>query len=351
MIQDTTLSPAQVPSEKEHNSSSHKEQNSRSDEEHNCISEKVMMSVLLYILKMLLTPLKPIKKNWPSHPKINLPEIYKNNGLSNNVMNLKEKKILLQMETGVDVTFQTVKKLLGKAPFEDTPNQSPLPLSISSFNWPLYSITIQDKLSMMSSNKLNQNGWLKFFGRHMKCSGIKIYGFIDAWSCKLLGLFVHVTNNNPQYIAVYFLHLASKAAQKCMHFTNSTQNEKIEALWSQMMKQHNQSIKHDNMDQIENGFYNPTDHVQKLFFLYLWIPEFQASFTPKFMSSTPKYFETTYQLFQVPSADIDTLSKQIYPDTQNMFVHTPPDFHHVASTVMEKLGLSFSDIDEFLIKI
>lgn len=48
-----------------------------------------------------------------------------------------------------------------------------------------------------------------------------------------------------------------------MHFTNSTQNEKIEALWSQMMKQHNQSIKHDNMDQIENGFYNPTDHVQK----------------------------------------------------------------------------------------
>ena len=114
---------------------------------------------------------------------------------------------------------------------------------------------------------------------------ITIYGFIDAWSRKVLGMFVHVTNNDPRHIAVYLFHLASKAggipfkltsdygtktvemaahqmrlshfyggiskeeAQKRMHFTKSTHNQKIEALWSQMMKQHNQHIKHDIMDQ------------------------------------------------------------------------------------------------------
>ncbi|EFP79073.2 uncharacterized protein PGTG_05029 [Puccinia graminis f. sp. tritici CRL 75-36-700-3] len=45
----------------------------------------------------------------------------------------------------------------------------------------------------------------------LKCFGLTIYGFVNAWSRKILGMFVHVTNNNPRHIAVYFLQLASKA--------------------------------------------------------------------------------------------------------------------------------------------
>ncbi|KAI7963851.1 hypothetical protein MJO29_004278 [Puccinia striiformis f. sp. tritici] len=34
----------------------------------------------------------------------------------------------------------------------------------------------------------------------LKKFGITIYGFIDAWSRKVLGIFVHVTNNDPRHI-------------------------------------------------------------------------------------------------------------------------------------------------------
>ncbi|KNF03162.1 hypothetical protein PSTG_03749 [Puccinia striiformis f. sp. tritici PST-78] len=45
----------------------------------------------------------------------------------------------------------------------------------------------------------------------LKPFGLTVYGFIDAWSRKILGMYVHVTNNNPRHIAVCFLHIVSKA--------------------------------------------------------------------------------------------------------------------------------------------
>ncbi|KNF05852.1 hypothetical protein PSTG_00846 [Puccinia striiformis f. sp. tritici PST-78] len=41
----------------------------------------------------------------------------------------------------------------------------------------------------------------------LKKFGITIYGFIDAWSRKVLGIFVHVTNNDPRHIGYYYLQL------------------------------------------------------------------------------------------------------------------------------------------------
>ncbi|KAA1136377.1 hypothetical protein PGTUg99_028728 [Puccinia graminis f. sp. tritici] len=41
----------------------------------------------------------------------------------------------------------------------------------------------------------------------LKNYGICVYGFINAWSRKILGMFVHVTNNDTRHIGVYFLHL------------------------------------------------------------------------------------------------------------------------------------------------
>ncbi|KAI7949928.1 hypothetical protein MJO28_008749 [Puccinia striiformis f. sp. tritici] len=96
-------------------------------------------------------------------------------------------------------------------------------------------------------------------------------------------MFIHVTNNDPRHIAVYFLQLAIKAggiplkvttdygsetvdmatwqmylspqhgviegrqvtveeASNRMHFTKSTRNQRIEQLWSQMMNQNNKSV-------------------------------------------------------------------------------------------------------------
>jgi hypothetical protein len=104
-------------------------------------------------------------------------------------------------------------------------------------------------------------------------------------------------------------------------------------------------------------------------FQFLWIPVFQASVdiwvdgynhyrkrydklttlptgvTPEFAYTTPEYFHTTNQLVPIPSADTDALLQQKYPDSQNMFAHTPTDFHELATSVMAHLGLDFSNID------
>ncbi|KAI7966967.1 hypothetical protein MJO29_000244 [Puccinia striiformis f. sp. tritici] len=34
-----------------------------------------------------------------------------------------------------------------------------------------------------------------------------MYGFIDAWSRKVLAVHVHVTNNDPRHIGYYYLNL------------------------------------------------------------------------------------------------------------------------------------------------
>ncbi|KAI7948010.1 hypothetical protein MJO28_009918 [Puccinia striiformis f. sp. tritici] len=44
----------------------------------------------------------------------------------------------------------------------------------------------------------------------LKKFGLTIYGFIDAWSCKVLGILVHTTNNNPRHIGYYYLQLVKE---------------------------------------------------------------------------------------------------------------------------------------------
>ncbi|POW01254.1 hypothetical protein PSHT_12631 [Puccinia striiformis] len=238
----------------------------------------------------------------------------------------------------------------------------------------------------------------------LKKFGICIYGMIDAWSRKILGMFVHVTNNDPKHIGVYFLQTAAKAggiplkvttdfgtetidmaahqmflshhyagisaeeAGKRMHFTKSTHNQKIEALWSQMMKQHNRKVIDVIQDKIDEGEYDPHDEVQKLLFLFLWIPVFQTSVdrwvylqnnsrkrrdhrislptacTPDFSYSTPESFGTTDQLVNVPANHLEQFLHQNYPDQEAMFTHTPPWFHDVATGIMEALNLRFHNI-------
>ena len=47
--------------------------------------------------------------------------------------------------------------------------------------------------------------------------------------------------------------ISLEEAQTRMHHTKSTQNQKIEALWLQMMKQHNWSIIDNSVTHQENG--------------------------------------------------------------------------------------------------
>ncbi|KAH9462427.1 hypothetical protein Pst134EB_006320, partial [Puccinia striiformis f. sp. tritici] len=235
----------------------------------------------------------------------------------------------------------------------------------------------------------------------LKPFGITVYGFIDAWSRKILGLFVHVTNNDPKHIGVYYLKLvlrlggiplkvtADYGTETCdvstyqmmlshrfggitleettkrMHHTKSTHNQKIECLWSQMMRQHNRSIINHLMDRVNDHSHNMQDPIQKLLFLFLWIPVFQSSAniwvdlnnharkrkdktislptgcTPDFSYSTPEAFHTVDQLVPVDTEYIQRLLHDNYPNIDDMFTHTPPWFHSIASSIMHDLGVSF----------
>ncbi|POW23116.1 hypothetical protein PSHT_00539 [Puccinia striiformis] len=238
----------------------------------------------------------------------------------------------------------------------------------------------------------------------LKKFGITVYGVVDAWSRQILGLYVHVTNNDPRHIGVYFLKLVSKIggvplkvtadygtetidvsmyqmklshefagitleqATKRMHHTKSTRNQKIEALWSQMMKQHNRLIIDHIMTHIEDGSYQPDDPIQKLLFLFLWIPVFQASAdiwvdlnnharkrkdhtisqptgcTPDFAYTTPGHFGTVDQLVPVDVNRVQQFLQEDYPDIDRMFTHTPPWFCATALGVMGYLGIHFAQM-------
>ncbi|POV95097.1 hypothetical protein PSTT_16461 [Puccinia striiformis] len=163
--------------------------------------------------------------------------------------------------------------------------------------------------------------------------------------------------------------ISKEEAEKRMHFTKLTHNQKIEAMWSQMMKQHNQPIKDDKLAEINSGRYDKDDEAQKLLFLFLWIPLFQASVdiwadyynyyrkmfvklttlpagcTPDFVCPTLESFGTTDQLVRIPRQHINRLSQQFYLDKEEMFLHTPIEFHKVASSIMAQLGFHLSCID------
>ena len=129
--------------------------------------------------------------------------------------------------------------------------------------------------------------------------GIRIYGFIDAWSRRILGLFVHVTNHNPRHINLYYLEMIRKcggfpqylhtdqgtetgdmaATHASLHhffsdleevealtrhkYTKSVHNQKIECFWSQLMRRHNRGVVERLFKAMEEGDYNPDNELDQ----------------------------------------------------------------------------------------
>ncbi|KAI7955273.1 hypothetical protein MJO28_005673 [Puccinia striiformis f. sp. tritici] len=66
----------------------------------------------------------------------------------------------------------------------------------------------------------------------------------------------------------------------------------------------------------------------------------------EFKSKSNEYFSDSsfysfgYPYFK-PVQHIDCLSQQFYPEKEEMFLHTPLEFHEVASSVMAQLGFHF----------
>ncbi|EFP90339.2 uncharacterized protein PGTG_16365 [Puccinia graminis f. sp. tritici CRL 75-36-700-3] len=234
--------------------------------------------------------LRQLQRQKPTQPAL-LPHI-RASLLSSHAkgLNLQEIQARLTKETGIVVCLRTVKRYLHRLRVKLNVNDLALGnVTLTQIyeainhiqRFLLHNNTGYRRMRTLLARNYNiripspNHVWSIDGHDKLKRFGITVYGFIDAWSREILGLYVHVTNNDPRHIGVYFLNLVSKLggvplkvtadygtetgdvsfyqiklshrfagitleeASKQMHHTKSTHNQKIEALWSQMMRQHN----------------------------------------------------------------------------------------------------------------
>ncbi|KNZ45524.1 hypothetical protein VP01_8022g1, partial [Puccinia sorghi] len=121
------------------------------------------------------------------------------------------------------------------------------------------------------------------------------------------------------------LQLTVEEAPKQMHFTKSTCHQRIESLWSQMMKQHNFSIIDNILTQLENGIYDPDDTLHNLIFNPAWKFGLIFKIIIKSRETTPS---------QPQLLALHTLHTRDYPDIEAIFTHTPDWFHEISVAIM-----------------
>ncbi|KAH9472082.1 hypothetical protein Pst134EA_002708 [Puccinia striiformis f. sp. tritici] len=199
---------------------------------------------------------------------------------------------------------------------------------------------------------------------------ITIYGFINAWSRKVLGIFVHVTNNDPRHIGYYYLQLvksqggiprrtttdrgtetihmaghqinltsqynAHSADPSTSHlFTKSTHNQKIECLWSQLMKQYNCELINQLFNAEENELYNKEDSLEKTLFIYFaqWCYDY------------PLEYNGEQGLVPVPPSAAETLEHKFYPQAAAMMEITPSWFSEAIRGLLPGMQITIPPVD------
>lgn len=127
--------------------------------------------------------------------------------------------------------------------------------------------------------------------------GIAIYGFIDCWSRKILGLHAHVTNSDPRHVDLWYLGLVKKhrgiprklttdrgtetvdlaghqiylgqtygseVPDWAYHrYVKSTRNQKIECFWDKMICGLTGNIKDSIQERIDQGLYDSDDPMSR----------------------------------------------------------------------------------------
>ncbi|KAI7945020.1 hypothetical protein MJO28_010715 [Puccinia striiformis f. sp. tritici] len=227
--------------------------------------------------------------------------------------------------------------------------------------------------------------------------GITLYGFIDGFSRKILGMYVHVADRNPELLSVHFLKLVASTGGIPIHLTTGDGHkfqemsqyqvqlnrrygditrgqpvkhvqQKVQAVWTRMLRDH-RSAMDAVYKQVEHGKYNATDETQRFLFQFLWIPVFQSKLdswvadynasrtrirpsptiptgcSPDFSYSTPEHFGASNHLINVPKQEIELMLEGNHPAHFTLIsTHTPAWFHEMATTIMQEMGLEFYEL-------
>ncbi|KNF02820.1 hypothetical protein PSTG_04105 [Puccinia striiformis f. sp. tritici PST-78] len=239
----------------------------------------------------------------------------------------------------------------------------------------------------------------------LKKSDITLYGFIDAYSRKVLGVFVHTTNNNPRHIGYYYLQLVKQSGgiprrtttnrgsetielaghqinlmrqfgniedldpDQSHQFTKSVHNQKIKCLWSQLMKQYNSDLIDQLFDAEKEKKYDPQDPIQRLLFIYLWVPllqeglnewmnnynSFKRRFDKKSMLPTgcsantcfnnPEAYSGEEGLIPVDLSTLDELEDKHYPDGEDLMETSPEWFCQIINDIHVVMEMCCAHVD------
>lgn len=228
----------------------------------------------------------------------------------------------------------------------------------------------------------------------LKPYGITVYGFIDAWSRKALGLYAGVKNNDPRRIGYHYLDVVEKIggipqktctdhgtetikmagfqmslvqiyggftpdeAEAAHLYTTSQRNQKIESLWSLIRKAFGINI-HDEIEEgVKRGIYKECDPLHYMLFLHLWVPIVQelldrytamknsartrknknsglpTSVIPDVIFSSPEKYNAVEGLIPVPKETIQTLRERHFPDAELLFQVSPKRFEQQVDSVL-----------------
>ncbi|KAI7934461.1 hypothetical protein MJO28_017031 [Puccinia striiformis f. sp. tritici] len=282
---------------------------------------------------------------------------------------------LLQRKFGFNIHFTTAAAIYRELDPEWVERQSKRFLKRHIFDVP----GINYILSVNGHNKLK-----KF------C--ITLYGFIHAYSRKVLGVFVHTTNNNPHHIGYYYpqlvkqsggishrtatdcgsetMELAGHQINLMPQFGNvSVHNQKIKCLWSQLMKQSNSDLIDQLFGAEKEKKYDPQDPIQHLLFICLWVPLsqegldewmnnyncFKQHFDKKSMLpagcsanacfDNPEAYIGEEGLISVDLSALDELEDKHYPDGADLKETSPEWFCQIINNIHVVMEIGCAHVD------
>ncbi|KAH9442393.1 hypothetical protein Pst134EB_028647 [Puccinia striiformis f. sp. tritici] len=199
----------------------------------------------------------------------------------------------------------------------------------------------------------------------LKKFDITLYGFIDAYSRKVLGVFVHTTNNNPCHIGYYYLQLVKQSGgipcwtitdcgsetielaghqinlmrqfgniedldpDQSHQFTKSVHNQKIKCLWSQLMKQYNSDLIDQLFDAKKEKKYDPQDPIQRA----------NACF------DNPEAYSGEEGLIPVDLSALDELEDEHYPDGEDLIETSPEWFCQIINDIHVVMEMCCAHVD------
>ncbi|MBW0460575.1 hypothetical protein O181_000290 [Austropuccinia psidii MF-1] len=291
----------------------------------------------------------------------------------------------------------------------DGPTVSMLMSKLSSFN-----LAIHERWGALASSTMMQGPQYKIIHpagpNHLWSSGanfaldpfgISLYGFVDVWSGRVLGIFVHTRKHDPRHIGLCYLKTVQsiggfplqttsdrdmEAVEMIRHqtnllcefkndseptlreshiYSNGISDQRIISTWSQLTRHHNHTLIDELNAAIGEGRYDPKKPVERLAFLYLGVPLIQRSindwiryynsstrrsvqadwltgYTANWCYDNPSIFDCRDGLTMVEKDTIKKLEQEHYSDINSTQDFIPSWFSVSLSSIFKAFSINFN---------